>query len=112
VRLCRPRPTTVRFSFHSGRGAALPQTGGLGQQRLQYLLHHGLARRADRVLQLSLTRAVIFSAAATATGRVWLSSHPDTSSLGKLLALSLVCTLAVAVLFQPVLMGPPPEIGE
>jgi hypothetical protein len=30
----------------------------------------------------------------------------------KLLALSLVCTLAVAVLLQPVLMGPPRKIGE
>jgi hypothetical protein len=27
--------------------------------------------------------------------------------MGKLLALSLVCTLAAAVLFQPALMGPP-----
>jgi hypothetical protein len=32
--------------------------------------------------------------------------------MGKLLALSLVCTLAVAVLFQPALMGPSREIGE
>jgi predicted RND superfamily exporter protein len=66
------------------------------------------------LLQSSLTRAVIFSAATTATafGSVWLSSPPGTSSMGKLLVLSLVCTLAVAVLFQPVLMGPPREIGE
>jgi uncharacterized protein len=27
--------------------------------------------------------------------------------MGKLLALSLVCTMAAAVLFQPALMGPP-----
>jgi hypothetical protein len=27
--------------------------------------------------------------------------------MGKLLALSLVCTLAAAILFQPALMGPP-----
>jgi hypothetical protein len=32
--------------------------------------------------------------------------------MGKLLALSLVCTLAAAVLFQPALMGPPRELGE
>jgi hypothetical protein len=32
--------------------------------------------------------------------------------MGKLLALSLACTLAAAVLFQPVLMGPPREIGD
>jgi hypothetical protein len=34
-------------------------------------------------------------------------SHPGTASMGKLMALSLVCTMAAAVLFQPVLMGPP-----
>ena len=32
--------------------------------------------------------------------------------MGKLLALSLVCTLAAAVLFQPILMGKPRERGE
>jgi predicted RND superfamily exporter protein len=56
-----------------------------------------------------LTRAVIFSAMATAVafGSLWFSSHPGTSSMGELLALSLVTTLAAAVLFQPILMGPP-----
>ena len=29
------------------------------------------------------------------------------SSMGKLMALALVCTMAAAVLFQPALMGPP-----
>ena len=63
------------------------------------------------LLESSLTRAVIFSALTTATafGSLWLSSHPGTSSMGKLLALSLVCTLCAAVLFQPLLMGPPRE---
>jgi predicted RND superfamily exporter protein len=66
------------------------------------------------LLQSPLTRAVMYSALATATafGSLWLSSHPGTSSMGKLLALSLVTTLAAAVLFQPVLMGPPREIGD
>jgi hypothetical protein len=31
-RLCRPRPTTVRFSFHGRHGAALPRTGGLAKK--------------------------------------------------------------------------------
>jgi predicted RND superfamily exporter protein len=44
---------------------------------------------------------------ATAFGSLWLSSHPGLSSMGKLLALSLACTLASAALFQPALMGPP-----
>jgi predicted RND superfamily exporter protein len=54
---------------------------------------------------------VIYSALTTATafGSLWFSSHPGTSSMGKLMALSLVCTMAAAVLFQPVLMGKPRE---
>ena len=61
-----------------------------------------------------VSRAIIFSALTTATafGSLWLSSHPGTSSMGKLLALSLLCTMAFAVLFQPALMGPPRERKE
>jgi hypothetical protein len=33
--------------------------------------------------------------------------HPGTWSMGKLLVLSLACTLAAAVLFQPALVGKP-----
>jgi predicted RND superfamily exporter protein len=52
---------------------------------------------------------VTFSACTTATafGSLWFSSHPGTSSMGKLLAISLVTTMAAAALFQPVLMGKP-----
>jgi hypothetical protein len=32
--------------------------------------------------------------------------------MGKLMALSLVCTMAAAVLFQPVLMGPPRQAAR
>jgi hypothetical protein len=49
---------------------------------------------------------------ATAFGSLWLSSHPGTSSMGELLALSLVTTLAAAVLFQPILMGPPRQASS
>jgi predicted RND superfamily exporter protein len=65
-------------------------------------------------LQSSLTRAVFFSALMTATafGSLWLSSHPGMSSMGKLLALSLLCTLAAAALYQPALMGPPRRSTE
>jgi len=74
-----------------------------------------MAWRAGRtnLLQSSLTRAVFFSGMTTAMafGSLWLSNHPGTSSMGRLLALSLVCTMAAAVLFQPVLMGPPRKRG-
>ncbi|TMJ66047.1 MAG: hypothetical protein E6G83_11500, partial [Alphaproteobacteria bacterium] len=46
-------------------------------------------------------------ATASAFGSLWLSSDPATSSMGKLMALALVCTMAAAVLFQPALMGRP-----
>jgi predicted exporter len=43
---------------------------------------------------------------ATAFGSLWFSRHPGISNMGKLLALSLLCTLAAAALYQPALMGP------
>ncbi len=64
------------------------------------------------MLQPSLTRAVIFSIMTTAVafGSMWASSYPGMSSMGKLMALALVCTMAAAVLFQPVLMGQPRQV--
>ena len=92
---------------------ALPLLLGVG---VAFKIYYIMAWRAGQtnLLQSSLTRAVIFSAATTATafGSLWLSSHPGTSSMGKLLALSLACTLAAAVLFQPLLMGPPRQIKK
>jgi uncharacterized membrane protein YdfJ with MMPL/SSD domain len=51
----------------------------------------------------------MFSAMTTATGfgSLWLSNDPGTSSMGRLMALALICTMAAAVFFQPALMGPP-----
>jgi uncharacterized protein len=87
---------------------ALPLLLGVG---VAFKIYYMMAWRTGQtsLLQSSLTRAVIFSALTTATafGSLWFSSHPGTSSMGKLLALSLICTLAAAVLFQPALMGPP-----
>jgi uncharacterized protein len=90
---------------------ALPLLLGVG---VAFKIYYIMAWRAGQtaLLQSSLTRAVVFSAMTTATafGSLWLSNHPGTSSMGKLLALSLLCTLAAAVLFQPVLMGPPRQV--
>ena len=87
---------------------ALPLLLGLG---VAFKIYFIMAWRAGvtNLLQSTLTRAVFFSALTTATafGSLWLSNHPGTSSMGKLLVLSLLCTLAAAVLFQPALMGPP-----
>jgi hypothetical protein len=90
---------------------ALPLLLGVG---VAFKIYYIMAWRAGQrnLLQSSLTRAVMFSAMTTATafGSLWLSSHPGTSSMGKLMALSLVCTMAAAVLFQPALMGRPRKV--
>lgn len=94
---------------------ALPLLLGVG---VAFKIYYIMAWREGQtnLLQTSLTRAVFFSALTTATafGSLWFSSHPGTASMGKLLALSLMSTLAAAVLFQPVLMGKPrnDELGN
>jgi hopanoid biosynthesis associated RND transporter like protein HpnN len=92
---------------------ALPLLLGVG---VAFKIYYVVAWRAGRtnLLQSSLTRAIFFSALTTATafGSLWLSSHPGTASMGKLLALSLVTTLAAVLLFQPALMGRPRDLGE
>jgi uncharacterized protein len=87
---------------------ALPLLLGVG---VAFKIYYIMAWREGQtnLLQSVLTRAVSFSALTTATafGSLWFSSHPGTSSMGKLLAISLVTTMAAAALFQPVLMGKP-----
>ena len=85
---------------------ALPLLLGVG---VAFKIYYVMAWRAGEhnFLQSSLTRAVFFSACTTATafGSLWFSHHPGTSSMGKLMALSLVTTLSAAVLFQPALLA-------
>jgi uncharacterized protein len=90
---------------------ALPLLLGVG---VAFKIYYIMAWRAGKtnLLQSSLTRAVIFSAMTTASafGSLWLSENPGTSSMGKMMALALLCTMAAAVFFQPVLMGPPRKV--
>jgi hypothetical protein len=92
---------------------ALPLLLGIG---VAFKIYYVTAWRSGRtnLLQSSLTRAIFFSAMTTATafGSLWLSSHPGTASMGKLLAMSLVTTLAAVLLFQPALMGKPRDVGK
>jgi hopanoid biosynthesis associated RND transporter like protein HpnN len=87
---------------------ALPLLLGVG---VAFKIYYIMAWRSGKtnLLESTLTRAVIFSAMTTATafGSLWLSNEPGISSMGRLMALSLACTLSAAVLFQPILMGPP-----
>ncbi|HEY2444600.1 MAG TPA: MMPL family transporter [Rhizomicrobium sp.] len=90
---------------------AFPLLLGVG---VAFKIYYIMAWRRGRtaLVQSTLTRAVVFSALTTATafGTLWLSHHPGTSSMGRLMALELVCTMMAAVLFQPVLMGPPRQV--
>jgi uncharacterized protein len=96
------------FALNYANIIALPALLGVG---VAFKIYYVTAwRRGEyNFLESSLTRAVFFSALMTATafGSLWFSAHPGISSMGKLLALSLACTLASAALFQPALMGPP-----
>lgn len=96
------------FALNYANIIALPVLLGVG---VAFKIYYVLAWRKGETnfLQSPLTRAVFFSALMTATafGSLWLSAHPGTSSMGKLLALSLMCTLVSAALFQPALMGEP-----
>jgi hopanoid biosynthesis associated RND transporter like protein HpnN len=85
---------------------ALPLLLGVG---VAFKVYYIVAWRGGetKFLQSPLTRAIVFSASTTAIafGSLWLSHHPGTSSMGKLMALSLFTTLAAAVIFQPALMA-------
>jgi hopanoid biosynthesis associated RND transporter like protein HpnN len=85
---------------------ALPLLLGVG---VAFKIYYIIAWRSGErnFLQSSLTRAVLYSACTTATafGSLWFSHHPGTSSMGKLMALSLLTTLAAAVIFQPALLA-------
>jgi uncharacterized protein len=103
----------IKLPLNFANIVALPLLLGIG---VAFKIYYVTAWRSGRtnLLQTSLTRAIFFSALTTATafGSLWLSSHPGTSSMGKLLALSLVTTLAAVLLFQPALMGKPRETQE
>jgi uncharacterized protein len=85
---------------------ALPLLLGVG---VAFKIYYIIAWRSGETnfLQSSLTRAIFFSACTTAIafGSLWFSHHPGTSSMGKLMALSLLATLVAAVIFQPALMA-------
>lgn len=88
---------------------ALPLLLGIG---VAFNIYFVMAWRAGEahLLQSSLTRAVVFSALTTATafGALWLSSHPGTASMGRLLMISLGWELLVTLLVRPALLAVPP----
>ncbi|KJC56663.1 hopanoid biosynthesis associated RND transporter HpnN [Bradyrhizobium sp. LTSPM299] len=107
LEICALTGTAINFA----NIIALPLLLGVG---VAFKIYYVMAWRDGKtgLLQSALTRAVIFSAMtnAVAFGSMWASSYPGMSSMGKMMALALLCTMAAAVLFQPVLMGPPRQI--
>ncbi len=86
---------------------AFPLLFGVG---VAFHIYFVMAWRAGAtgLLTSSLARAVLFSALATGTafGALWLSRHPGTASMGKILMISLAWTLVCALVFEPALLGP------
>ncbi len=89
---------------------ALPLLLGIG---VAFNIYFVMAwRHGERCFLASpLTRAVIFSAATTASGfgTLWLSIHPGTASMGELLMISLGWSLLTTLFLSPALLGPPPH---
>lgn len=98
----------LRIHLNFANIIALPLLLGVG---VAFKIYYIMAWRAGQPARLEhpLTQAIVLSAATTGTafGSLWLSHHPGTASMGKLLVLALVCTLIGAVFFQPVLLGQP-----
>ncbi|WBO23005.1 MMPL family transporter [Sphingomonas abietis] len=86
---------------------AFPLLFGVGVAFHIYFVMAWRAGATD-LLQSPLARAIFFSALATgsAFGSLWLSRHPGTASMGKILMISLAWTLVCALIFEPALLGP------
>ena len=79
---------------------------GVGVSFNVYFVMNWRARRSAP-LGSATARAVLFSALTTATafGSLALSQHPGTASMGRLLLLSLGCTLLTTMVFLPALLA-------
>jgi len=92
---------------------AFPLLLGIGVAFDIYFVMNWRAGQTDH-LQSSTARAVVFSALTTMTafGSLALSNHPGTSEMGKLLSLSLACTLFCTLFVLPALLGPAPSTRD
>jgi hopanoid biosynthesis associated RND transporter like protein HpnN len=85
---------------------ALPLLLGVGVSFNIYFVMNWRAGQT-RMLGSATARAVLFSALTTGTafGSLALSAHPGTASMGKLLLISLGCTLLASLVFIPALLA-------
>ncbi len=88
---------------------ALPLLLGVGVSFNIYFVMNWRAGRSA-VLASATARAILFSALTTGTafGSLALSHHPGTASMGKLLLISLGCTLLASLVFIPALLAAAP----
>jgi len=93
---------------------ALPLLLGVGVSFNIYFVMNWRAGQT-RMLGSATARAILFSALTTGTafGSLALSAHPGTASMGKLLLISLGCTLLASLVFIPALLASlrPPTSG-
>ncbi len=85
---------------------ALPLLLGVGVSfNIYFVMNWRAGRRA--VLGSATARAIVFSALTTGTafGSLALSEHPGTASMGRLLLISLACTLVASLVFIPALLS-------
>ena len=85
---------------------ALPLLLGVGVSfNIYFVMNWRAGRRA--VLGSATARAIVFSALTTGTafGSLALSAHPGTASMGRLLLISLACTLLASLVFIPALLS-------
>jgi hypothetical protein len=85
---------------------ALPLLLGVGVSFNIYFVMNWRAGR-HAILGSATARAIVFSALTTGTafGSLALSAHPGTASMGKLLLISLGCTLLASLVFIPALLS-------
>ncbi|HEY3909509.1 MAG TPA: MMPL family transporter [Stellaceae bacterium] len=88
---------------------ALPLLLGVGVSFNIYFVMNWRAGRSA-VLGSATARAILFSALTTGTafGSLALSHHPGTASMGRLLLISLGCTLVASLVFIPALLAAAP----
>jgi hypothetical protein len=93
---------------------ALPLLLGVGVSFNIYFVMNWRTGQAH-LLGSATARAILFSALTTGTafGSLALSAHPGTASMGKLLLISLGCTLLATLVFVPTLLATlrPPTDG-
>jgi len=89
---------------------ALPLLLGVGVSFNIYFVMNWRAGQTS-VLGSATARAILFSALTTGTafGSLALSGHPGTASMGRLLLISLGCTLVASLVFIPALLAATPR---